>query len=152
MNILQIAAQFALIATLGAVIWYTVETHLLRRLQVRPSLVLTADLDNGALLIRNVGTSAALNVEIPDFQGGLSQMISAGPNWLDFLQVGDKRTIDLRFPPGSPGMALEAIFAEGLLILLRYQDIDGQSYETQTQVTSKRTEILHTRRIRFWSR
>jgi hypothetical protein len=148
MNILEILAQVSLILTLAVVAWYSWETHMLRRLQIRPALILTVDLDNDAMLIRNVGSSAALNVEIPDFRG-LSQVISARPNWLDFLEVGQKVTIGLRFPQGSPGMAFEAIFAkDALQILLRYQDIDGHSYETQTHVTSKGSKILYTRRVR----
>lgn len=153
MNILQIVAQIALILTLLVVIWYTWETHLLRRLQIRPALIVTVDLDNDALIIQNVGSSVALNVEIPDFKG-LELMISTKPNWLNFLGVDEEHLIRLKSQdPQWVGLAFTAIFAKApLWILLRYQDIDGHTYETQTQVTSKRTEIIYTRRIRFWSK
>jgi hypothetical protein len=152
-SILQIASQIALILTLVVVIWYTAETHLLRRLQIRPALIVTADLDNDALVVRNLGSSVALNLEIPDFEG-LGIMISAKPNWLDFLGVNRDHLIRLRSQdPQWVGLAFTAIFADGpLRILLRYQDIDGHSYETQTEVTSKRTKIVYSRRIGFWSR
>lgn len=152
-TILQIASQIALILTLVVVVWYTAETHLLRRLQIRPALIVTADLDNDALVVRNLGSSVALNLEIPDFKG-LELMISAKPNWLDFLGVNREHLIRLKSQdPQWVGLAFTAIFADGpLRILLRYQDIDGHSYETQTEVTSNRTRVVYSRRIGFWSK
>ncbi|HXH49491.1 MAG TPA: hypothetical protein VNM47_09110 [Terriglobia bacterium] len=152
-SILQIASQVALILTLGVVIWYTAETHLLRRLQVRPALILTLNLSGNELFIRNVGSSAALNVEIPNFKG-IQLMISASPDWLDFLTVNGQQTIMLCSQATNwVGMDYTVVLAKGpLRILLRYQDIDGHSYETQTEVTSKGTKILYTRRIGFWSK
>ena len=148
---LEIAAQFALILTLIVIAWYTWETHLLRRLQVRPALILTADLQTNTLYLRNVGNSAALNIEIPDFQGA-HQTIAARPNWLNFLGVNEQRGIGVHLPPGGlGGLDFEAIFAGGpLRIPLRYQDIDGHPYETLTEVTTQRTHIAYTRRIRRW--
>ena len=153
MTTLQIASQIALILTLCVVIWYTAETHLLRRLQIRPALILTLNLSGNELLIRNVGSSAALNVEIPDFKG-IQLMISASPDWLDFLTVNGQQRIMLCSRAANwVGMDYTVVLAEGpLQILLRYQDIDGHSYETKTEVTSNGTRIMYSRRIRSWSK
>jgi hypothetical protein len=150
-NLLHIAAQVTLILTLFVVAWYTWETHLLRRLQIRPALIVTVDLDNNALFVRNLGSSAALNIEIPDFQGA-AQIISANPGWFDFLQANEHREIGLRSPIAKwQGLVFETVLADGpLLIFLRYQDIDGISYETETEVSLKRTRIVYTRRVSLW--
>ncbi len=149
-SVLSVVGQIALVLTLFAVVWYTTETHLLRRLQIRPALLLSVDISSNQLCLQNVGSSAALNVQISDFKGyskGTRRPIPVHPNWFPVLSVNDQRTLET-LPQDRVGLAFVAIFADApLQLLLSYEDIDGRSYRTLAEVDTKRTRIVYTRRV-----
>ena len=146
---------FAVVLTGAVVIWYTIETQLLRKetqkqtdIQIRPFVII--ELKNREFFLKNLGHGPALNVQVRPVQISSEESI--------VIKFGEMRptinpgeTVELKaegFHKGNPTGSfftahLNPEYANrNLSIFIDYQNIDLKSYTTRERVSPKKWEIV----------
>jgi len=146
---------FAIVLTGAVVIWYTIETQLLRKetqkqtdLLIRPFVII--ELKNREFFLKNLGHGPALNVQVRPVQVSSEESI--------VIKFGEMRptinpgeTVELKaegFHEGNPTgrfftAHLNPEYAKrNLSIFIDYRNIDLKSYTTRERVSPKKWEIV----------
>jgi hypothetical protein len=150
------------IGTGVAVLWYTVETYYLRRLAVLPIVVARIQSVQvghvagiGAkfaesVVLQNVGKSAALFVQVPDFD---IEVTPAGTTHkriegVDVLKEGESAAVESagylnqHIAVDSLVLHLKSTAQTGHQVAIRYEDIAGVQHESVMQMGQGGTRLL----------
>ena len=151
-----LAAQtFAVVLTGAVVIWYTLETQLLRKetqkqteIQIRPFVII--ELKNREFSLKNLGHGPALNVQVRPVQVSSEEsIIIKFGEMIPTINPGE--TVGLKaesFHKGNPTgnfftAHLNPEYANrNLSIFIDYQNFDLKSYTTRERVSPKKWEIV----------
>jgi len=156
-SILNIIQTLTICATLGVLIWYTIETAGLRRaankqndISLRPCIIV----DFLNRWIRNIGHSPALDVQIDEISLENSYIrfakypiIEPGKNDLiDFIVVGKQD------PPGSQYQYQKSLAKIGpeFILIIRYKNIENIRYISKIQVLTnyEKANLIETSRAK----
>ena len=154
-----------LVATAGVLVWYTIETRLLRKAQQWPFVMVQA-LDSHDFIVANVGNSSALNVRIGGYsirmEDALQGAFDAGTqlrssNLILHLASGDTATLHAdRFSRGcGQGQQThtwgEAHLTDRLAIItlrLEYQNLAMEPFFADEIIRTSSIKLLQSGRVR----
>lgn len=151
-----LAAQTIAVVLTGLVlIWYTIETQLLRKesqkqteIQIRPFVIV--ELKNRKFFLKNIGQGPALNVSVRPVQvSSDEQIIIKFGDMIPTINPGE--TIELKAEGFHKGNSTGDFFTahlnpeyanRNLSIFIDYQNIDLKSYSTRERVSPKKWAIV----------
>jgi len=154
-----------IVGTGVAIVWYTVETHAMRKemtrqnaLQVQPFVFVTAILSQpDTLVLRNMGRGAALHVQIEDIEfivdGGATPEYVAKFSTVDVIEAGNevRATTELTHVREGQSQRLFS-FVSGLdprfqrnldlPVIISYQDIHAVLHKTHLTMGKSGTRLI----------
>ena len=146
---------FAVVLTGAILIWYTIETQLLRKetqkqteLQIRPFVIM--EFKNNEFYLKNIGRGPALNIKIKPVQVSSEESIVIKfEEMISIVNAGDQIQVE---PEGfRNGRSTEKFFTahlkpqyanRNLSIFIDYHSINLEAYTTRERVSPKKWEIV----------
>lgn len=145
----------AVILTGAAIVWYTIETKVLRtetqkltEIQIRPFVIL--EIKDGNFVLRNIGHGPALNVSIRPIQVSANESIMVCFQEM-IPSIESNKSVAITGESFRKGKSAGDFFLahidpeyanRNLSVFINYQNIELRHYTTKEQISPKRREIV----------
>ncbi len=145
----------AVILTGAAIVWYTIETKVLRietqkltEIQIRPFVIL--EIKDGNFVLRNIGHGPALNVSIRPVQISADESIIVCFEEM-IPSIEPSKSVAITGESFHKGKSAGDFFLahidpeyanRNLSVFINYQNIELRHYTTKEQISPKRREIV----------
>jgi hypothetical protein len=164
-------STLALIATLGVIIWYTIETRKLRKttvkqteLGLRPFVIISVFEDSAGqpqrLVYKNIGHSPAIAVWTEPFD---AEAFMIDFMKYELIETGERKDLNpqgrgkdvlsngfvqaVQTPSFTPKALDERNSELVLLLTIRYENLEKASYQTKVKISREGIEIQSTDKI-----